>query len=92
MNNAGFYTRAEDEFFPKSGVEWDMDLVEKVYRWVGKSVVSLPTKWAVWQSALNGALLEAGMVPNNSFTLSHKLGTKVLSSTFDQTGKRHGAV
>ena len=89
MINASFYTKAEDEFFPKSDVEWDMDLVEKAYRWVGKSVVSRPTRLAVWQSALNRALLEAGVVLNNSFTVSHKLRTKVSGSTFDQTGKRH---
>ena len=93
MINAGFYTRAEDDFFLKSGVFWDMDLVEKAYRWVEETrVVSRPTKLAVWQSALNRALLEAGLVPDNGFTLKHKIGTKVSGSIFDQNGKRHGAV
>lgn len=93
MINAGFYTRAEEDFFLKSGVFWDMNLVEKAYRWVEETrVVSRPTKLAVWQSALNRAFLEAGLVPDNGFTLKHKIGTKVSGSIFDQKGKRHGAV
>ncbi|XP_024025718.1 (R)-mandelonitrile lyase 1 [Morus notabilis] len=92
MINAGFYTRAENVFFRKSGVEWDMDLVEKADHWVEETIVSRPRELAVWQSALRGAMLEAGVVPNNGFTLNHKLGTKVSGSIFDQMGKRHGAV
>ena len=38
------------------------------------------------------ALLEAGVGPYNDFDLNHKLGTKFSGSTFDESGRRHGAV
>ena len=50
MINGGFYSRADDEFFAESGVEWDMDWVEKAYEWVEESVVSRP-RLDLWQSA-----------------------------------------
>ena len=50
MINGGFYSRADDEFFAESGMEWDMDLVEKAYEWVEESVVSRP-RLDLWQSA-----------------------------------------
>ena len=88
--NAGFYSRAEHEFFLKSGAEWDMDLVERAYEWVEETLVSRP-RLTEWQTAVKEALLEAGVGPDNGFTLNHELGTKVSGSTFDEAGRRHGA-
>ncbi|XP_030503288.2 (R)-mandelonitrile lyase 1 [Cannabis sativa] len=92
MINGGFYSRADDEFFAKSGVEWEMDLVEKAYEWVEESVVSTHPRLDVWQSSMREALLEAGVGPDNGFSLNHKVGTKTSGSLFDQFGTRHGAV
>ena len=92
MINAGFYSRADREFLTKSGVKWDMDSVEKAYEWVEETIVSRPSSLAVWQSVVKEALLEAGVGPDNGFTLKHELGTKVSGSTFDDVGRRHGAV
>ncbi|XP_062079096.1 (R)-mandelonitrile lyase 4-like [Humulus lupulus] len=91
MVNGGFYSRGDDEFFAKSGVEWDMGMVEKAYEWVEESVVSRPGL-DVWQSASREALVEAGVAPDNGFGLDHKIGTKTSGSTFDRFGRRHGAV
>ncbi|PON91043.1 Long-chain-alcohol oxidase [Trema orientale] len=91
MINAGFFSRADNEFFSKSGVEWDLDEVEKAYEWVEESIVSRPDLSA-WQSVVKEALLEAGVGPDNGVNLKHELGTKVSGSTFDEMGRRHGAV
>ena len=91
MINAAFYSRANRDFFPKSGVDWDMVLVEEAYRWVEETVVSRP-RIAVWQKAVKHALLGTGIVPDNGYELKHELGTKVSGSTFDESGKRHGSV
>ena len=91
MINAGFYSRAEGEFYAKSGVNWDLALVEEAYRWVEEAIVhrsdALP-----WQSVVRDALLEAGVAPENGFTVEHAVGTKLSGSTFDGMGRRHGAV
>ncbi|PON79350.1 Long-chain-alcohol oxidase [Trema orientale] len=91
MINAGFFSRAEEEYFMKSGVDWDFDAVEKAYEWVEETVVSRPSL-SVWQSVMKEALLEAGTAPDNGVTLKHVIGTKVSGSTFDGKGRRHGAV
>ncbi|XP_062079767.1 (R)-mandelonitrile lyase 4-like [Humulus lupulus] len=91
MINGGFYSRADDEFLANSGVEWDVDLMERSYEWVEESIVYRP-RLDVWQSSTREALLEAGVVPDNGFTLTHKVGTKSSGSIFDQSGRRHGAV
>ncbi|TQE13987.1 hypothetical protein C1H46_000409 [Malus baccata] len=91
MINAGFYTTADREFFMKSGIEWDMYSVYKAYRWVEETIVFPPTMDR-WQSAVAKALLEAGVGPDNGLNLDHIKGTKIGSSTFDNNGKRHGAV
>ncbi|GJY40700.1 (R)-mandelonitrile lyase-like protein [Tanacetum coccineum] len=54
MINFGIYSRADDYFFRRLGIEWDMRSVEKA--------------------------------------VEHLLGTKVSGSTFDNSGRRHGAV
>ncbi|KAB2600202.1 (R)-mandelonitrile lyase 3-like [Pyrus ussuriensis x Pyrus communis] len=91
MINAGFYTRADRDFFMKSGIEWNMDSVYKAYRWVEETIVFRPTM-DPWQSAVAKALLEAGVGPDNGLNLDHIKGTKIGGSTFDNNGRRHGAV
>ena len=91
MINAGFFSRADNEFLSKCRVKWDLDAVEKAYEWVEETIVSRPNL-TVWQSAVKEALLEAGVGPDNGVTVKHVLGTKVSGSTFDEKGRRHGAV
>ncbi|GMN62808.1 hypothetical protein TIFTF001_031881 [Ficus carica] len=38
------------------------------------------------------ALLDAGVGPDNGLSVNHMIGTKVSGSTFDELGRRHGAV
>ena len=45
-----------------------------------------------WQSVVRDALVEAGVAPENGFTVEHAVGTKLSGSTFDGMGRRHGAV
>ncbi|KAL5548919.1 hypothetical protein UlMin_004150 [Ulmus minor] len=91
MINGGFFSRAQEEFFSKSGVEWEREEVEKAYEWVEESIVSR-SNLTLWSSAFKEALLEAGVGPDNGFSLDHVLGTKQSGSTFDNLGRRHGAV
>ncbi|XP_062079755.1 (R)-mandelonitrile lyase 1-like [Humulus lupulus] len=91
MINAGLFSEADNDFLAKSGVKWNMDEVEKAYEWVKKKIVSY-SNLSVWQSAVKEALLEAGVGPDNGVTTKHKLGTKQSGSTFDDMGRRHGAV
>ncbi|KAL5548915.1 hypothetical protein UlMin_004146 [Ulmus minor] len=91
MINGGFFSHAQEEFFSKSGVEWEREEVEKAYEWVEESIVSR-SNLTLWSSAFKEALLEAGVGPDNGFTLDHVLGTKQSGSTFDNLGRRHGAV
>lgn len=91
MINAGFYSRAEKEFYPKSGINWDLGMVDKAYQWVEKTIV-YRSDLLPWQSVSKEVLLEAGFGPDNGFTLDHIVGTKISGSTFDALGRRHGAV
>ncbi|XP_062078568.1 (R)-mandelonitrile lyase 1-like isoform X2 [Humulus lupulus] len=91
MINGGFFSEADNDFLANSGVEWDMGEVEKAYEWVKEKIVS-HSNLSVWQSAVKEALLEAGVGPDNGVTTKHKLGTKQSGSTFDDMGRRHGAV
>ncbi|KDP27710.1 hypothetical protein JCGZ_19833 [Jatropha curcas] len=88
--NAGFYSRADPEFFAKSGVNWDLGMVNESYEWVEKAIVFRPVL-RKWQSAFKDGLLEAGIDPYNGFSLNHLMGTKIGGSTFDATGARHTA-
>ncbi|KAH7544608.1 hypothetical protein FEM48_Zijuj01G0003800 [Ziziphus jujuba var. spinosa] len=91
MINAGFYSRADKEFYMQSGIQWDMDSVENSYQWVEETIVFKPNL-SVWQSIFKQALLQAGVGPDNGFTLQHLVGSKASGSTFDDQGRRHGAV
>ncbi|KAL9257945.1 (R)-mandelonitrile lyase-like-like protein, partial [Drosera capensis] len=88
--NAGFYSRADHEFYEQSGISWDMRLVNMSYEWVERMVVSR-LELRNWQSAFRDSLLEAGIGPYNGFTLDHVVGTKIGGSTFDGSGRRHSA-
>ncbi|TKY64690.1 (R)-mandelonitrile lyase [Spatholobus suberectus] len=86
--NAGFYSRADGDFFRKSGLPWDLALVNQSYQWVERQIVFRPNLKS-WQSAVRDGLLEAGVTPYNGFTLDHATGTKIGGSTFDSAGRRH---
>ncbi|VFQ83713.1 unnamed protein product [Cuscuta campestris] len=88
--NAGFYSRADEEFYSSSGINWDFNLVNQSYEWVERSIVFRP-ELKSWQSAVRDGLLEARIDPYNGFTLHHVLGTKIGASTFDNSGRRHSA-
>ncbi|XP_058734336.1 (R)-mandelonitrile lyase-like [Vicia villosa] len=88
--NAGFYSRADREFFTSSGLLWDLKLVNESYEWVEREIVFRP-ELKTWQSAVRDGLLEAGVGPYNGFTLDHASGTKIGGSTFDSSGKRHSS-
>ncbi|KAH7564920.1 hypothetical protein ACOSP7_021171 [Xanthoceras sorbifolium] len=88
--NAGFYSRADNDFYSKSGMDWDLRLVNQSYAWVEKAVVFRP-ELKNWQSAVRDGLLEAGVDPYNGFNLDHVVGTKIGGSTFDSSGRRHSA-
>jgi (R)-mandelonitrile lyase len=92
MINFGIYSRADDYFYKRSGIEWDMKSVENAYEWVEDSAVSVPEHLNTCQNSTLYALLEAGLIPSNGFSVEHLLGTKVTGSTFDNSGRRHGAV
>ncbi|KAJ8900046.1 hypothetical protein K2173_024161 [Erythroxylum novogranatense] len=88
--NAGFYSRADRDFYTKSGVGWDLKIVNKSYEWVEKAVVFKPNL-RNWQSAVRDGFLEAGVNPYNGYSLDHLVGTKIGGSTFDGSGRRHSA-
>ncbi|KAI5679534.1 hypothetical protein M9H77_00761 [Catharanthus roseus] len=88
--NAGFYSRADQEFYWKSGIDWDRKLVNQSYEWVERAIVFKPDL-KNWQSAVKDGFLEAGIGPFNGFSLDHLVGTKIGGSTFDTTGRRHSA-
>ncbi|KAJ9550863.1 hypothetical protein OSB04_014908 [Centaurea solstitialis] len=92
MINFGFYSRADDYFYMKSGIELDTVNVEKAYKWVEDGVVSIPDPLNTWQNSTLQALLESGVGPANGFTVEHLQGSKIGGSTFDGSGRRHGAV
>nr|GMD32235.1 (R)-mandelonitrile lyase-like [Ipomoea batatas] len=89
--NAGFYSRADEEFYGNSGINWDLGLVNQSYEWVERAIVFRP-ELKSWQSAVRDGLLEARVNPYNGFSLHHVLGTKIGASTFDNSGRRHSAV
>ncbi|KAG8065886.1 hypothetical protein GUJ93_ZPchr0004g40121 [Zizania palustris] len=86
--NAGFYTRASDEYVRDVG--WDLEATTEAYRWV-EDVVAFQPELGPWQAALERGLLEAGIAPQNGFTFDHLGGTKVGGSIFDAEGRRHTA-
>ncbi|KAJ7962706.1 (R)-mandelonitrile lyase-like [Quillaja saponaria] len=88
--NAGFYSRADEDFYRYSGLNWDLKVVNESYEWVEREIVFRP-ELKTWQSAFRDGLLESGVDPYNGFTLDHKVGTKIGGSTFDTTGRRHSA-
>ncbi|XP_052116070.1 (R)-mandelonitrile lyase-like [Arachis duranensis] len=88
--NAGFYSRADPDFFTRSGLQWDLNLVNESYEWVEREIVFRP-HLRTWQSAVRDGLLEAGVAPYNGFTLEHAKGTKIGGSTFDERGTRHSS-
>jgi choline dehydrogenase len=86
--NAGFYTRAADDYVQDVG--WDLDATKAAYRWV-EDVVAFQPELGPWQAALQSGLLESGVAPDNGFTFDHIDGTKVGGSIFDAEGRRHTA-
>ncbi|KAG8380236.1 hypothetical protein BUALT_Bualt07G0172300 [Buddleja alternifolia] len=88
--NAGFYSRADQDFYERSGINWDLRAVNQSYEWVEKAIVFRP-ELSNWQSAVRDGLLEAGIDPYNGFSLDHVVGTKIGGTTFDNSGTRHSA-
>lgn len=86
--NAGFYSRASAQEVREMG--WDVELVNRSYRWVEEEVASEP-QLIQWTSALKEGLLHAGVTPYNGFTYDHLYGTKIGGTTFDRDGHRHTA-
>uniref|UniRef100_A0A804IWW9 Glucose-methanol-choline oxidoreductase N-terminal domain-containing protein n=1 Tax=Musa acuminata subsp. malaccensis TaxID=214687 RepID=A0A804IWW9_MUSAM len=86
--NAGFYSRASAREVREMG--WDVELVNRSYRWVEEEVASEP-QLIQWTSALKEGLLHAGVTPYNGFTYDHLYGTKIGGTTFDRHGHRHTA-
>ncbi|KAL6651236.1 hypothetical protein ACP70R_010161 [Stipagrostis hirtigluma subsp. patula] len=86
--NAGFYTRAADEYVRDVG--WDLEATTAAYEWV-EDVVAFQPELGPWQAALQRGLLESGIAPDNGFTFEHLDGTKVGGSIFDADGRRHTA-
>ncbi|GLJ22454.1 hypothetical protein SUGI_0422630 [Cryptomeria japonica] len=87
--NAMFYSRASLKYIRNMG--WDKKLVNNSYEWVEKEIAFKPDKLSIWSSAFRDALLEAGVLPYNGYTVDHVEGTKISASTFDNNGKRHTA-
>ncbi|GLJ35755.1 hypothetical protein SUGI_0718030 [Cryptomeria japonica] len=87
--NAGFYTRASSEFFRE--IEWDEKLVNDSYEWGEKLNAFKRDKLFSWNYAFKDALLEAGVLPYNGFSLDHLEGTKISASTIDKDGRTHTA-
>ncbi|KZV39871.1 hypothetical protein F511_18675 [Dorcoceras hygrometricum] len=47
--NAGFYSGADQQFYQKSGVNWNLRVVNEPYEWVEKAIVFRP-EFSNWQS------------------------------------------
>ena len=92
MINFGFYSRADEDFYNESGIEWNMNIVKNAYKWVEEAIVTKTDQINSWQMSVKRALLQSGIRPDNGLTLDHLQGTKISGSTFDRTGRRHGAV
>ncbi|XP_065853373.1 (R)-mandelonitrile lyase-like [Euphorbia lathyris] len=88
--NAGFYSRADQDFFEQTGLNWDLKVVNQSYQWVEQAIVFRP-ELRNWQSAVRDGLLEAGVDPYNGFNLEHVVGTKISGTTFDGSGRRHSS-
>ncbi|GFQ07298.1 (r)-mandelonitrile lyase-like [Phtheirospermum japonicum] len=88
--NAGFYSRADQDFYKRSGINWDLRMVNQSYDWVEKAIVFRPDL-KNWQSAVRDALLESGIDPYHGFSLDHVVGTKIGGSTFDSSDTRHSS-
>ncbi|XP_023546914.1 (R)-mandelonitrile lyase 1-like [Cucurbita pepo subsp. pepo] len=93
MINGGVYSKPNTDFFKTQlGVQkFDMEMVEKAYKWVEEALVYRPSLNA-WQNAFRRILVEGGIVPDNGFELRDVVGTKITGSIFDDNGNRHGAV
>ncbi|XP_076919932.1 protein HOTHEAD-like [Bidens hawaiensis] len=87
--NAGFHSRGEEQFNEEAKLT-DYDLIQDSYEWAEKVIVFEPQVQA-WQTALANGLVEAGVAPNNGYTLDHLTGTKVGGTLFDKNGIRHSA-
>ncbi|KAK2968211.1 hypothetical protein RJ640_017692 [Escallonia rubra] len=92
MINVGIYSRADGDFYARTGIKWDMGAVKKAYEWVEESIVFGTDNLTTWESSVRDALLESNIGPDNGFTLDHVVGVKVTGATFDEAGRRHGAV
>ncbi|KAM7486865.1 hypothetical protein LguiA_002874 [Lonicera macranthoides] len=92
MINFGFYSRADEDFYVESGIEWNMSIVKSAYEWVEEAIVTKTDRINSWQTSVKRALLQSGIRPDNGLTFDHLQGTKIGGSTFDRTGRRHGAV
>ncbi|GJR88735.1 oxygen-dependent choline dehydrogenase [Tanacetum coccineum] len=87
--NAGFYSRGEAQFNKEARL-MDENLVQESYKWTERVMVFEPVVQE-WPSAVQAALLEAGVTPDNGFTYDHIIGTKVSGTIFDENGTRHTA-
>ncbi|KAH9302427.1 hypothetical protein KI387_014010, partial [Taxus chinensis] len=87
--NFGFYSRASLEYI--RNMRWDERIVNQSYEWVEKQNAFKPERLSRWSTAFRNALLEAGVLPYNGYTVDHVEGTKISASTFDNNGKRHTA-
>ncbi|GLJ35810.1 hypothetical protein SUGI_0719030 [Cryptomeria japonica] len=85
----GFHSRASLEYIRK--MDWDEKLVNESYEWVERVNAFKPDKLFHWNSAVKDALLEAGVLPYNGYTLDHLEGTKISASSIDNNGRRHTA-
>ncbi|KAM7486850.1 hypothetical protein LguiA_002859 [Lonicera macranthoides] len=92
MINGGIYSRADEDFYNESGIEWNMSIVKSAYEWVEEAIVTQTDQINSWQTSVKTALLQSGIRPYNGLTLEHLQGTKIFGSIFDRTGRRHGAV
>ncbi|XP_071737133.1 sinalpyl alcohol oxidase Nec3-like [Rutidosis leptorrhynchoides] len=93
MINFGFYSRGDDYFYENSGIDFDdQSEVENAYEWVENSIVTRTDYLRKWQNSTYNAFIEAGIGPENGFVLNHIQGTKIGGSTYDDSGRRHGAV
>ncbi|KAF5787888.1 putative (R)-mandelonitrile lyase [Helianthus annuus] len=88
--NAGFYSRADDEFYNSSGINFDVNLIERSYQWIERAIVFEPELQPLQRALLDG-LVEAGVRPWNGFSVKHVYGTKIGGSTFNSSGYRHSA-
>ncbi|KAM7486840.1 hypothetical protein LguiA_002849 [Lonicera macranthoides] len=50
MINFGFYSRADEEFYNESGIEWNMSIVKSAYEWVEEAIVTKTDQINYWQT------------------------------------------